>query len=826
VLIGREREVAAAMEAIEERRRIALVGDAGIGKTSVLNEIAARIARPMYLAPAMRTLAWRSYVGLEAVLRSSLPAGDHAAIAAIVERRVGDGVLVLDDLHWADADTCRLIPLFRPSLRLVSAYRADDPNATAARAILEEAGFGSVRIDALSHEASLELLRSRRPDLPIVTMHTIARRAAGIPLLLEELSRDGTPSATLRASVVARIEALPLRAREALHRLALLGRPAGADLVGDGIRQALAAGLVVTRGDAFEPRHALIADIAIGTLEDTQRRRLHTELANATADPGEAAVHERAAGHLDAARGHALAAAGRATHAGQRARLLEIAADAGDGSDGDDRLRVRAADALVEAGHHEAALRMTRAIRTSDIEIRAEACLYRARAVHTLEGNAAAEAAVREGLALLDGNPSPLERQLRVEDLTLSVWRWDTSSVIDKARMTLAATEGTDEERTAEWALGIALAIAGSAEGITHLARALGLARESGDIQGELTAGFHLGNAMKFVGRWDESLRIASEMRLRAAELGLRSREILFIWNEFITLLDGMGAFEHSIRLGLELLGDPAVPARLVNEIVGMAAVAMVELGRIDDARDLLKTQRPSEHALCPALALAEIELASGRPARAIEIVEATATTFDDDVNMPQLRVVEAWAQLDLGLPLTPGPGRSHPYNVGYHREIEAISALSAGDPAAAERAFNQAAERHHTMEFRAELRARWAAADAARRCGATERARDRLLELDAQAHALGMKRLLARVRTSLRELGIRRSSPRVAAVGGLTGREREVLALVAAGHRTREIAAILGVAPSSVESFVRSAMRKLDARTRIEAAQRFSQPA
>jgi DNA-binding NarL/FixJ family response regulator len=52
----------------------------------------------------------------------------------------------------------------------------------------------------------------------------------------------------------------------------------------------------------------------------------------------------------------------------------------------------------------------------------------------------------------------------------------------------------------------------------------------------------------------------------------------------------------------------------------------------------------------------------------------------------------------------------------------------------------------------------------------------------------------------------------------GLTAREREVLELVAAGLRDDEIADRLGIAASTVATLVRSAMDRLDARTRVEA--------
>jgi DNA-binding CsgD family transcriptional regulator len=52
-----------------------------------------------------------------------------------------------------------------------------------------------------------------------------------------------------------------------------------------------------------------------------------------------------------------------------------------------------------------------------------------------------------------------------------------------------------------------------------------------------------------------------------------------------------------------------------------------------------------------------------------------------------------------------------------------------------------------------------------------------------------------------------------------LTGREHEILHLVAHGLRTNQIAVQLGIAQSTVNSLVRSARWKLNARTRTHAA-------
>lgn len=57
-----------------------------------------------------------------------------------------------------------------------------------------------------------------------------------------------------------------------------------------------------------------------------------------------------------------------------------------------------------------------------------------------------------------------------------------------------------------------------------------------------------------------------------------------------------------------------------------------------------------------------------------------------------------------------------------------------------------------------------------------------------------------------------------------LTDRERDVLRLVAAGEPTRRIAGQLGISSETVETHIRSGMRKLGARTRTEAAARLGQ--
>ena len=51
-----------------------------------------------------------------------------------------------------------------------------------------------------------------------------------------------------------------------------------------------------------------------------------------------------------------------------------------------------------------------------------------------------------------------------------------------------------------------------------------------------------------------------------------------------------------------------------------------------------------------------------------------------------------------------------------------------------------------------------------------------------------------------------------------LTGRERQILSLLAQGCSGKELAPRLGLSEETIRTHIRNAMRKLDARTRVQA--------
>ena len=178
---------------------------------------------------------------------------------------------------------------------------------------------------------------------------------------------------------------------------------------------------------------------------------------------------------------------------------------------------------------------------------------------------------------------------------------------------------GTIEEIPARIILGYILALT-SPEGIPHLEQAFEDARLSGDAGLECDAALHLAGALRMNRRWRESLQLSRRMRTRSIEAGLRGREVLFTMDELLTALDAAGDLELCIRLGWQLIDDPAVTPGLAMEVLANIAIALLETGRVDEAREALERTGPedADMTLFRAMAFSELERVSGRPDRAI----------------------------------------------------------------------------------------------------------------------------------------------------------------------------------------------------------------
>jgi DNA-binding CsgD family transcriptional regulator len=145
----------------------------------------------------------------------------------------------------------------------------------------------------------------------------------------------------------------------------------------------------------------------------------------------------------------------------------------------------------------------------------------------------------------------------------------------------------------------------------------------------------------------------------------------------------------------------------------------------------------------------------------------------------------------------------------------------AAGDDATAASTFTAAADGWTRSDRRSRVRCLWAAGEAARRAGAPD-ASDRLDLALAEAERASLLGLAARARRSLRDLGVARSAPVAPGSAGLTGREAQLLELVAAGRTSAQIASQLHLSRQTVDQVITTATRKLGAPNRRSAAARW----
>jgi DNA-binding CsgD family transcriptional regulator len=155
-------------------------------------------------------------------------------------------------------------------------------------------------------------------------------------------------------------------------------------------------------------------------------------------------------------------------------------------------------------------------------------------------------------------------------------------------------------------------------------------------------------------------------------------------------------------------------------------------------------------------------------------------------------------------------------------------TALATGDAETAAEQLAHAVELHRSLDLpyeRAQIELRAGVALAA--SGEKELALERLSDAYRTAKKLGARPLAAEAAGKVAALGesiVKRLGTRAAADAngaGLSRRELEVVRHVAAGRTNREIAQELFLSPRTVDMHVRNVLRKLDCRSRVEAAQR-----
>ncbi len=301
-------------------------------------------------------------------------------------------VLVIDDLHWTDADSLQLLrELLRapdaPPLLLIATLRDTHvghvPAAALDEALTVDPAY-DLRLSALSSDDAEQLV-TRLADgaltLSPVDARSIAREAGGHPMFIHELVQhaalwDGHKPELPRIddAIRARIGRLEPASRTLVELVALAGSPLAQETIARAARLPFdefshranhlrIANLVRTRGtkqlDPIEPIHDRIREAVLGALEPARRTELHDQLARALedaahADPETLAQHWRGAGHTAHALRYAVQAAEQASHAvafRRAARLYRMALELGVSEPAQRaELTTRLGEALANAG--------------------------------------------------------------------------------------------------------------------------------------------------------------------------------------------------------------------------------------------------------------------------------------------------------------------------------------------------------------------------------------------------------------------------------------------------------------------------------------------
>lgn len=221
------------------------------------------------------------------------------AVAAVLEGAAGERpvILVIEDLHWADAATAQLLQFLAaalsptaPVLTLVT-YRSDEltgghPLRSTLAELQRRPRVHRIVLESMAAHEIAELLAPLLPGETPDAVMQVVDRSEGIPYFAEELAACGTSTFlpnTLREALLVRGRNLSSDTQRTLHVAAVAGNRFSADLLEavtgtdptDALREALDAGVLVPIDGEFTFRHALLTEVMAGELLPGEAKRWH-----------------------------------------------------------------------------------------------------------------------------------------------------------------------------------------------------------------------------------------------------------------------------------------------------------------------------------------------------------------------------------------------------------------------------------------------------------------------------------------------------------------------------------------------------------------------
>jgi class 3 adenylate cyclase/tetratricopeptide (TPR) repeat protein len=240
----------------------------------------------------------------------------------LAEAKIRPMVLIIDDLHWADASSIELVQRLatraeHAALLLVFGYRLDPPIAEPWR---ELSNCARIEVRELSAEGSMALARELLRGEPPPELTMLIEKTQGNPFFVEEVVRGLVESGALvrqaagwqltraldetsvpdsiEGVITARLDRLEERSREVLQIAAVVGRrflyPILSGVINrpdglpDRLRTLTEAELIlpeeIERDLAYLFRHALTRDVAYEAILYARRRELHRRVARRIED--------------------------------------------------------------------------------------------------------------------------------------------------------------------------------------------------------------------------------------------------------------------------------------------------------------------------------------------------------------------------------------------------------------------------------------------------------------------------------------------------------------------------------------------------------------
>ena len=195
--------VAAAVDALRNPGLVVIAGAPGTGRSTVLNGWGA-FRGTVFAGGALAMLRGVPALPLSRAVRVRLPSHEAPLLAEAVRSRVRHGLLLLDDLQWADPLTIAALPAIAEHCRIAVTLRTPHRLPGDAEQVLRAASTAWLNVPPMPADAAAALVRQIAPGASTTVVVDLVRRAGGVPLavtaLAKHVAQGGTPSTRTRAS--------------------------------------------------------------------------------------------------------------------------------------------------------------------------------------------------------------------------------------------------------------------------------------------------------------------------------------------------------------------------------------------------------------------------------------------------------------------------------------------------------------------------------------------------------------------------------------------------------------------------------------------------